>query len=332
MDGRGRLAEPLKRDESRPAAAGGGAKPSSRRPQSRRGRRAQLEATRPARSGMPGSPSGCSRCSNSGCRAAPALPPRCCSSSPARAMASSRAGISTSSSRVSRTLRDATANAAGFRIASIALAGQQQLSARKSSRSPASPGAPRCCSSTPAGARAPQGQSVDRGSDRAQALSRPPAHRDHRAPGLRAVAEGRPGRGDRRRRHRGRALRRAAFRAICRWSSAAAPRRRPSDFLALLDRYPAIRDQLRAASWSPSGAGTCGSRTASTSACRKPESSKALDTLVALDRDKKLLSRDITAIDLRLPDRVTVRLSDAAAQARDEALKDKKAKNKGGDA
>jgi cell division protein FtsQ len=51
---------------------------------------------------------------------------------------------------------------------------------------------------------------------------------------------------------------------------------------------------------------------------------------VQLDRDKKLLSRDITAVDLRLPDRVTVRLSDEAFAARQEALKDKKAKKKGG--
>jgi cell division protein FtsQ len=52
---------------------------------------------------------------------------------------------------------------------------------------------------------------------------------------------------------------------------------------------------------------------------------------VALDREKKILSRDILAIDLRLPDRVTVRLSDAAAAAREEALKDKR-KKKGGEA
>jgi cell division protein FtsQ len=52
---------------------------------------------------------------------------------------------------------------------------------------------------------------------------------------------------------------------------------------------------------------------------------------VALDREKKLLSRDIVAVDLRLPDRVSVRLSDAAAQAREDALKDTK-KKKGGDA
>ena len=40
-------------------------------------------------------------------------------------------------------------------------------------------------------------------------------------------------------------------------------------------------------------------------------------------------SRDIAGIDLRLPDRVTVRLSDEAAQARDDALKPK-TKKKGG--
>jgi cell division protein FtsQ len=68
---------------------------------------------------------------------------------------------------------------------------------------------------------------------------------------------------------------------------------------------------------------------------RLPEAGveQALERLVALDHDKKLLSRDIVSVDLRLPDRVTVRLSDAAAQARDEALKDKdKKKKKGGDA
>jgi len=61
----------------------------------------------------------------------------------------------------------------------------------------------------------------------------------------------------------------------------------------------------------------------------------ALQTLVDLDRDKKLLSRDITAVDLRLVDRVTVRLSDAAAAAREQALKaaeKNKKKRKGGEA
>jgi len=42
------------------------------------------------------------------------------------------------------------------------------------------------------------------------------------------------------------------------------------------------------------------------------------------NREAKLISRDIVTIDLRLPDRVTVRLSAAAAQARADALKEKK--------
>jgi cell division protein FtsQ len=71
------------------------------------------------------------------------------------------------------------------------------------------------------------------------------------------------------------------------------------------------------------------------------EPERALTTLSDLAQVKKLLARDIVAVDLRLADRVTVRQSDAAAAARDEALKaaekdkDKKAKNiksKGSDA
>ena len=65
---------------------------------------------------------------------------------------------------------------------------------------------------------------------------------------------------------------------------------------------------------------------------RLPEADaeQALDTVVQLDRDNKLLSRDIAMIDLRLSDRVTVRLSDDAAAARLEVLKAKNAKKKGG--
>jgi len=104
------------------------------------------------------------------------------------------------------------------------------------------------------------------------------------------------------------------------------------DFLAVIDQYPDIRAQLRASilvaerRWNL--------RLANGIDVRLPETDvvAALDRLVALDRDKKLLSRDITMVDLRLPDRVSVRLSDAAAQARDEALAANKKKKKGGDA
>ena len=108
--------------------------------------------------------------------------------------------------------------------------------------------------------------------------------------------------------------------------------KKAKDFLAVLDRYPAIRDSVRASilvadrRWNL--------KLKNGIDIRLPESDVegGLDKLAALDRDKKLLSRDITAIDLRLPDRVTVRLSDSAAQAREEALKPRKPKGKGGSA
>lgn len=68
------------------------------------------------------------------------------------------------------------------------------------------------------------------------------------------------------------------------------------------------------------------------------EADRALRTLVDLDRSKKLLSRDVVIVDLRLlPHRVTVRQSDAAAAAREQTFRDlekaKKAKpSKGGEA
>jgi cell division protein FtsQ len=103
-------------------------------------------------------------------------------------------------------------------------------------------------------------------------------------------------------------------------------------FLALIGEFPDIRRRLRAAvlvaerRWNL--------RLDNGVDVRLPEAGveRALATLVALDRDKKLLSRDILAVDLRLPDRVTVRLSDAAAAARAQAFKDKIKPRKGGHA
>jgi cell division protein FtsQ len=102
------------------------------------------------------------------------------------------------------------------------------------------------------------------------------------------------------------------------------------DFLALIDKYPSIRDQFHAAvlvaerRWNvmlKNGIDV-----------RLPETGmeRALDTLVKLERDNKILSRDIALIDLRLADRVTVRLSDEAAAARLDVLKAKNPKKKGG--
>jgi cell division protein FtsQ len=100
----------------------------------------------------------------------------------------------------------------------------------------------------------------------------------------------------------------------------------------VLARYPAIRDQVRAGIFIAERRWNL--RMKNGIDVKLPETGveHALDTLAGLDRDKKLLSRDITSVDLRLPDRVGVRLSDAAAQAREEMLKKKFPKKKGGDA
>lgn len=95
------------------------------------------------------------------------------------------------------------------------------------------------------------------------------------------------------------------------------------DFLNVVAGYPQIRGAVRAIVFV--GERRWNLRLASGIDVRLPETGvrAALDRLVKLDRDDQLLSRDVVAIDLRLPDRVTVRLSDEAAQARADSLKAK---------
>ncbi len=106
---------------------------------------------------------------------------------------------------------------------------------------------------------------------------------------------------------------------------------RAKEFLALLDRYPEIRDLVRASILV--GERRWNLRLKNGLDVRLPETDVARGARApgrARPREETLITRDIVAIDLRLPDRVTVRLSDAAAQARADALKDKKPKKKGG--
>lgn len=100
------------------------------------------------------------------------------------------------------------------------------------------------------------------------------------------------------------------------------------DFLTVVDRYPAIREQVRASVLVADRRWNLKLKNGLDIRLPEADVARALDLLVALDRDKKLLTRDLTAIDLRLPERVTVRLSDEAAQAREQAVKDAK-KRKG---
>ena len=104
---------------------------------------------------------------------------------------------------------------------------------------------------------------------------------------------------------------------------------RAKEFLALLDRYPTMRDFVHASVLV--GERRWNLRLKNGIDVRLPESdvAPALERLVALDREKNLITRDIVAIDLRLADRVTVRLTDAAAQARMDASKEKAKKRDG---
>ena len=107
---------------------------------------------------------------------------------------------------------------------------------------------------------------------------------------------------------------------------------RAREFLARLEQYPAIRDQVRASVLVAERRWNLKLKNGVDVRLPENDIESALDKLARLDRDKRLSTRDILAIDLRLPDRVVVRLSGEAGQAREDVLKDKKNKRKGGDA
>jgi cell division protein FtsQ len=106
---------------------------------------------------------------------------------------------------------------------------------------------------------------------------------------------------------------------------------RARDFLALLDRYPQVRAVTRAAILV--GERRWNLRLKDGLDVRLPENDvgNALAMLSQLDKEDHLFSKDIVAIDLRLSDRLTVRLSEDAAKARDELFaKENKTKKKAG--
>jgi cell division protein FtsQ len=107
---------------------------------------------------------------------------------------------------------------------------------------------------------------------------------------------------------------------------------RARDFLALLDRYPQVKSQTKAAIFV--GERRWNLRLKDGLDIRLPEHDvgNALAALSKLDREDRLFSRDIVAVDMRLPDRLTVQLSEDAAKAREDLFKEKKPKKKAGDA
>jgi cell division protein FtsQ len=107
---------------------------------------------------------------------------------------------------------------------------------------------------------------------------------------------------------------------------------RARDFLALLARYPQVHAATKAAILV--GERRWNLRLKDGLDIRLPENDvgNALAALSKLDKEDRLFSRDIVAVDLRLPDRLTVQLSEDAAKAREDLFKDRKPKKKAGDA
>jgi cell division protein FtsQ len=106
---------------------------------------------------------------------------------------------------------------------------------------------------------------------------------------------------------------------------------RARDFLALLARYPQVRAATKAAIFV--GERRWNLRLKDGLDIKLPENEvgNALAALSKFDKEDRLFSRDIGAVDMRLPDRLTVQLSEDAAKAREELFKAKKPK-KAGDA
>jgi cell division protein FtsQ len=104
------------------------------------------------------------------------------------------------------------------------------------------------------------------------------------------------------------------------------------DFLMLLARYPRVNSATKAAVFV--GERRWNLRLKDGLDIRLPENEvgNALATLSTLDKEERLFSRDIVAVDMRLPDRLTVQLSEDAAKAREELFKQRKPKKKVGDA
>jgi cell division protein FtsQ len=104
---------------------------------------------------------------------------------------------------------------------------------------------------------------------------------------------------------------------------------RAAAFATLMDSHPEVKAHVRAGVLS--GGRRWNLKLDNGINVRLPEegTAAALDRLAAMMKDQRILEKDILSLDLRQPDRVVIRLTEEAADARAEALK-AKLKAKGG--
>lgn len=106
---------------------------------------------------------------------------------------------------------------------------------------------------------------------------------------------------------------------------------RTKDYLALLEAAGPLRSRIRAGTLVSGRRWTL--KIDNGMDVRLPEigAADALARLVKLEREQKILDKDVLAVDLRMADRVVVRLTEEAAATRAEALKKKPTRGKGVD-
>jgi cell division protein FtsQ len=106
---------------------------------------------------------------------------------------------------------------------------------------------------------------------------------------------------------------------------------RTGEYLALLDAAGPFKNRIRAGTLVSGRRWTL--KMDNGMDVRLPEhgAADALARLMKLEREQKILEKDVLAIDLRMPDRIVVRLTEEAAGARTEALKKKPSRGKGVD-
>lgn len=105
---------------------------------------------------------------------------------------------------------------------------------------------------------------------------------------------------------------------------------RTAEYLGLLDAAGPLRGRVRAGTLV---AGRRWTLKVDGIDIRLPEArpAEAMARLVRIEREQKILEKDVLAVDLRMPDRVVVRLTEEAASARADALKKRPTRGKGVD-
>ena len=107
---------------------------------------------------------------------------------------------------------------------------------------------------------------------------------------------------------------------------------RGAEILTALEKVPELRARVRAARLVSDRRWDLLLENGLTVRLPETDVGRALSDLVRMDADNGLLTRDITVVDIRLPDRVVVRMSDEAIERRNAETKSRGAKRSGGNA